>query len=73
MSSLINNQPYEVDEKLREYTFPGGDMIRIENICELNVSSSGTHRLKTSDNDLHIIPVGWIHVRIVSESGEWAI
>jgi hypothetical protein len=72
MNPLLKNVPYTIIEQVREYTYPGGDKILLENVSELIVSDSGTHRLKTVNKELHIMPVGWIHIRIVS-NGEWIV
>lgn len=51
-------------EAWREYTFPGGDKVKIENVAKVAVSESGTHRLETSTGRKHIVPSGWVHIEI---------
>ena len=51
-------------ESWREYTFPGGDKVKIENVAKVAVSESGTHRLETSTGRKHIVSSGWIHIEI---------
>ena len=55
---VIFNPP----EKVRVYRFPNDEYVRLENVTELVVRPSGTHRLKTAGGKSHIIPAGWIHV-----------
>ena len=38
--------------------------LTIENVVELYVRPSGTHRLKTADGRLHIVPIGWLSIDI---------
>jgi hypothetical protein len=54
-------------EKTRTYTFPGGEKIALTNVTHFLARDSGTHRLRTMDGMLHIVPVGWIHVAIDAE------
>jgi hypothetical protein len=49
-------------ESFREYTFPGGDVVRIEDVARIAVSDSGTHRIETKNGQKHIVPTGWIHI-----------
>lgn len=58
-------------ESKRTYHFPKGEKVYIENITHLSVSASGTHRLKSEDGMLHIIPTGWIYIKIQAE--DWTI
>lgn len=51
-------------EVTRIYTFPGGETVKLANVTHFLARSSGTHRLKTADGRLHIVPVGWIHIEI---------
>ena len=55
-------------ESVREYTFPGGDVVRIEEIVRIAVSVNGTHRLETKSGQKHIVPPGWIHITFNAES-----
>ena len=54
----------EAVEAWREYTFHGGDKVKIENVAKVAVSESGTHRLETVTGRKHIIPSGLIHIEI---------
>lgn len=58
-------------EKKRTYVFPGNEKVELFDVIELIVRPSGTHRLKTNDKKLHIIPLGWIHIEIDEE--EWTV
>ena len=51
----------------RIYTFPNDNEVTLRKVTEVTVRPSGTHRLKTEDGMLHIIPVGWIHIAIDAE------
>lgn len=51
-------------ERSRLYTFQGGERVRLENVTHFVARESGTHRLKTQDGKLHIVPPGWLHVEI---------
>lgn len=50
-------------ETYREYTFPGGDRVRIENPLWLHVSKSNGHRVFDANGKSHYIPTGWIHLQ----------
>ena len=56
-------------EMWREYTFPGGEKVKIENVVRVSISESGTHRLETKTGRKHIVPAGWVHIEI--EVDEW--
>jgi len=58
---FVELEPVEVS---REYTFPGGEKVRIENAARIAVSESGTHRIETKDGRKHIVPSGWIHIEL---------
>jgi hypothetical protein len=64
-------KPITLKEKERIYYFPGGNKVQLKNVTELIVRDSGTHRLKTADNKLHIVPIGWIHIEI--DESEWTV
>ena len=51
-------------EVWREYTFPGGEKVKIFGVSKVAVSESGTHRLETVSGLKHIIPSGWLHIEI---------
>jgi hypothetical protein len=50
-------------ELRREYTFPSGTIVAIENPTHLNVSESGGHRIFDALGASHYIPKGWIHLQ----------
>lgn len=57
-------------EAWREYVFPDGAVVRIDNPTHLNVSrSSGGHRLFDGNGISHYIPAGWVHLRWQAKSG----
>jgi hypothetical protein len=58
-------------EKSRAYVFPGGETVRLEDVTHFLARESGTHRLRTGDGRLHIVPPGWLHVEI--DAGEWTV
>lgn len=55
-------------EQSRAYTFPNGEVVRLHNVTHFLARASGTHRLKTADGILHIIPTGWLHIEIAADS-----
>ena len=61
----------KIDEKERIYTFPNSETVTLKTVIEIGIGTSGTHRLRTSDGKLHIIPVGWLHIEI--EAVDWSI
>jgi len=61
----------KLNEKQRIYYFPGGDKVVLNEVIELLVRESGTHRIKTADKKLHIIPNNWIHIEI--DDSEWTV
>lgn len=63
----------ELHEESRTYYYPGGDELRVENIRELVVRPSGSHRLKDEDGDLIIMSAGWLAIHIVDEKKEWTV
>lgn len=64
--------PVKVNERSRKYVYPGGNVIELEGVLEIIISSSGNHRIRTRDKKLHIIAPGWLHIEIDSPSGRWA-
>lgn len=67
---MIEGIKTELNEQKRIYTFPTNTVI-LNGVTELIVRPSGTHRLKTLDGKLHIIPTGWVHIEI--DSKEWKV
>jgi len=58
-------------EKERIYYFPNNETVILKEVCELIMSDSGTHRLKTADGKYHIIPVGWLHIEL--DINSWTV
>ena len=48
-------------ERVRMYTFPGGEIVRIDNPLKLCVKPNG-HRVWDGQGRSHYIPTGWIHL-----------
>lgn len=63
--------PIKLKEKQRIYFFPNNDKVVLNKVTELIVRESGTHRIKTEDKKLHVIPSGWIHIEIDEE--DWTV
>lgn len=55
-------------ESQRVYTFANGEQVALKGVTHFLARESGTHRLKTSDGKLHIIPPTWIHIEIDADS-----
>ena len=49
-------------EQVREYIFPTGQKVRIENPLWLHVSKSGGHRIIDDQGYSHYIPFTWGHL-----------
>lgn len=58
-------------EKTRTYWFPKGEKISIENVAELIVRPSGTHRLKTTSGKAYIVPAGWLCIEL--DIDQWTV
>ena len=67
LENTIILDPFETK---RTYTFPS-KMVVLEDVIELTIRDSGTHRLKTKDGHLHIIPAGWVHIEL--EVSGWTV
>lgn len=55
-------------EEWREYTFPGGDVVRIEQPLRLHVSERG-HRVFDAAGQSHYVPMTWIHIEWKAKDG----
>ena len=64
-------QPISPPERSRTYLFPGDETVTIADVKELAVSASGTHRIRTCDGKLHIVPTGWLHITI--DADDWSL
>ena len=49
-------------ERSRTYHFTNGT-VWLQNVTHFGVGKT-THRLKTADGKLHIVPLGWLHIEI---------
>lgn len=58
----------ERPEAKRVYTFPGGDVIELENVIEVEASRHGNHAVKTTDGMTHIVPSGWLCLTFPTEA-----
>lgn len=57
----------ELNEARRVYVFPGNNRVIVENVCRIAIMDSGIHRLETTTGEKHIIPTGWLQIKINSE------
>jgi hypothetical protein len=64
---MMNLTKLDPVEKIRIYRFPNGERVELANVTHFIARESGTHRLRTADGKLHIVPVGWIHIEIDAE------
>lgn len=70
-STVFKETPIALKEDIRVYEF-SDTKIQLIDVRELVVRESGSHRLKTADGHLHIIPAGWRHIDIVDlEKKDW--
>lgn len=67
----MTETPIELNEKERTYRYIGGHTLSFQNVTELIVRESGTHRLKTADDNIHIVLPGFIAITIGEK--EWTI
>lgn len=68
---IEKEKPIKLKEKQRIYFFPSNNKVVLNKVTELIVRESGTHRIKTEDKKLHVIPTGWIHIEIDEE--DWTV
>ena len=69
---MIKGIKTKLNEIERVYHFAGGDEVILNDVRELIVRQSGTHRIITKDKRLHIIHTGWIHIDIKSPKS-WVV
>ena len=69
---MVEGIKTKLNETERIYHFAGGNEVILEEVRELIVRPSGTHRIITKDKRLHIIPSGWIHIDIQSPKS-WVV
>jgi hypothetical protein len=61
-------KPLTPPEFSRTYRWPDGQTVTLLNVTHFLARDSGTHRLKTGDGKLHIIPIGWRHIEIEADA-----
>ena len=71
MSDAIEMTEIKPAEKMRTYQFPGGQLVNLVNVTHFVSRPSGTHRLRTADGKLHVIPTGWLHIEI--DTDDWTL
>jgi len=59
----------KVNENSRRYLFPNDEEIVIDNVRDIQVSSSGGHRLTTKEGGMVYIPFKWLAIDIDSDKG----
>lgn len=69
-NSIADQTPIQLTEKTRVYDF-GDKQVALEDVRELIVRDSGSHRVRTADGKLHIIAKGWIAVHIDDGGKDW--
>ena len=63
--------PIPLTEKTRTYEFSWDKKVILEDVIELIVRPSGTHRIRTADGNLHIIAPGWLAIHIDDGGKGW--
>lgn len=58
-------------ERGRTYHFPDGSTVKLTDVTHFKCSDSGTHRLRTGDGHLHVVPTGWNHIEI--DADDWTL
>ena len=69
--SIEEFTPLTPPEKKRTYHFPNGESFSLYNVTHFLARPSGTHRLKTGEGLLHVVPTGWLHIEIDVE--DWTL
>ncbi len=70
---IANDTVIELHENRREYIFKDREIV-IEDVRELIIRPSGTHRVKTEDGALYIINPEWYAIMIIDESKkDWTV
>lgn len=73
-NSIKTDNSNVLNEKSRIYTFPsknGNVKITINDVIELVVRASGSHRLRTKDGKLHYVSSGFLHIEIENDKKDW--
>ena len=68
----IEDTATKLAETARTYRYADTE-IQLENVVELVVRESGTHRVKTADGRLHIIAAGWLAITIEDPTHDWTM
>jgi hypothetical protein len=72
MKKFLNESDYEFidisSEGYREYRFPNGEYVKIDNPQKLSISQHG-HRVWDGQKS-HYIPIGWIHLYWEAKDGQ---
>lgn len=61
---MLDLPTLEKPENSRTYSFKGGEKLTLTNVTHFLARESGTHRLRTGDGKLHIVPPTWYHIEI---------
>jgi hypothetical protein len=61
-----------LNENRRTYVFPNGEL-PIDNVRELIVRPSGSHRITTAEGELILVAAGWIGIRILDDTHTWTV
>lgn len=70
---IADATPIALTEKVRTYDFGHGKTVVLENVTQLVVRESGSHRLSTADGKLHIVAPGWVAIHIDDDGKDWTV
>jgi len=59
-------------EIFRLYRFPQGDTVLIKHPKTLFVDDEGVHRVIDMKDNVHVVPLGWIHIKYKHKEDEGA-
>lgn len=71
LAPIAEDTRIELTEKTRVYEFAHDKKVVLENVVELIIRPSGSHRVRTADGKLHIISTGWIAIHIDDDGKDW--
>jgi len=57
-------------EIFRLYRFPQGDTVLIKHPKTLFVDDEGVHRVVDMKGNIHVVPLGWIHIKYKHKEDE---
>ena len=69
---VAEQTPIQLTETTRVYDF-GDRQVRLDDVRELIIRDSGTHRVRTGDGQLHVISPGWLAIHIDDGGKDWTI